>query len=1539
MFSVFLVTTKSEGQCWVSYSTSNYFCDLDSLQLHANPESGTGPFTFLWETGETTQTIMIPLAYGDYMVTMTDATGCTAIINCHVKPYPLVLYYPYNQNACEGDTVTLFLDWFRDSLPGATYLWSTGETTPTITLTDDLTWSVTVTDPSNGCEFIIEPNLFDFHEIPEIEIIGPELLCNGESVVLTVEGGPWDYVVWYPLGQWWGEYGETYTATQPGQYIAWGNSPSASWCWAKDTLDLLPGSIPPPILEGPPDLCTGQTGTISVVNSSDYVAFLWNTGETSSSIEALEPGTYFITVTDDEGCTLPHSLYIPENDGADLVTEPVSASCGQSDGSISLSATPVENYDYQWSNGSTSQDLTDVPPGTYSVTVTDVNGCTSITEDIVPDTPVDITITDNLTPNTVCENFNGAININALPVLPYTYQWSNGATTEDINNLAPGVYSVTVTTGVNCTATAEFTIEDNSNATDIAPSINPSSCGLENGSIILQLNGGSGPFTYIWSNGHTTEDLLDIGAGNYYVTVTGADGCSSSAFIELPNEDIPITLTSDILPNSSCDESNGSIDLLVSPSGTYSFNWSTGATTEDLYFLGAGTYDVTVTLGNSCTQTGSYTVANENIPFTIDGSPTPNTSCSTPNGSIDLAISPSGIYTYNWSTGAPSEDINNLGEGTYFVTVTSSDGCAISSSFTITGSSTSIDISGLAVSNTSCQVPNGSVDIDVTPAGTYSFLWSNGMTTEDINNSPAGTYSVTVTDGNGCTSTGSFTIGNESAEFTLSAIPQTNTSCTVSNGSIDLSIDPPGSYTYIWSNGSTTEDLNAMSGGNYSVTVTDANSCSSTASFTIDEATAVPEIQASIMDEVCGEANGSIHLSVTPSNSTYAWSSGETIEDLNNISAGTYIVTVTGSNGCTVIDTFTINNGSSNFTLSGTPIDNSSCSSPNGSLNLQVTPSGAYTFIWSNGATTEDLQNIDAGTYSVTVTDPFNCSSIATYNVSSNTIDPVMVETVTPATCGQINGEINITVTPPTGNTYIWSNGSNIEDLQNIGPGTYSVTVTNSNGCSAISVFTVPNNNTNFSIDGFASANTSCIASNGGIDLNILPLNTYTYAWSNGSTDSDLNNLPAGTYTVTVTDEFGCSSTSSYTIEDDSNAPTLTEIITPATCGQSNGSIEINITPNTGITFLWSDGSTLKDKSNILPGSYQLTVTDANGCSVTAQFEVPNQNSNFSIVSQVTNDTSCISPNGSINLTVSPAGAYTFLWSNGASTEDLVNLPSGVYEVTVTDHLQCESHEFFMIENTNTFPVLSEAMSMATCGNSNGRIDITVTPEAGNDFIWSTGDITEDLVNIMPGDYSVTVTDRNGCSSSSSFTLPGSDPLELTLDADLTASQSGLVTCNLQLNMPITALDSIFWFPYDLLSCYEPLCVEQIFALVEATEVMVMVRDTFGCMAQANLFLDLDDEFRVYIPNVFIPFNGGPNERFTVYANVEVEEVVELEIFDRWGNCVFINETFPPNEPAYGWDGVFKGNLMNPDVFAYRAVVRYSNGEEHSFKGDVTLVR
>ena len=1603
---------KASSQCEVDYTTYSYFCDLDSLILEAVPVSGAAPFTYIWETGETTQQIIIPLALGDYMLTMTDANGCTSIINCHIKPFPDVLYYPFNQNACEGDTVTLFLEWFRDSIPGATYLWSTGETTPTIQLTDDLVWSVTVTDPSNGCEFVIPPGLFEFHYTPYPEIVGSNILCNGQSTTLSVEGGPFGTIYWLPDGI----YEPTLVVTEPGEYIVWTSSPTAGYCWHQDTIIITDGDINPPTLTGPPDLCDGQTGMVEVTNDALFETFLWATGETTPTITVDEPGTYTVTATNDQGCTASAQIVVGVGDGPDLDIIATAATCGESNGTIYVTALPPQTYTYQWSNGTNGPEINNAPPGTYSVTVTDPNGCTATGTEIIPDNPIVITINETITPNSSCTDWNGAINLFVNPNgQPFIYQWSNGATTEDVENLFPGSYSVTVTLGVNCIQTSDYLVEDISGAAEISHTLIPTTCGESNGTIQLQLTGGIGPFTYSWSNGETTDLLENIPAGNYSVTVTGSDGCISIENIQLPNEDPVIMITGNSTPNTSCNSANGEIDITVLPSEFYDFNWSNGSTSEDLINIPAGNYTVTVTLGNTCSQEANFTVINESIPFTVSGNTTPNFSCISPNGSIDLNLTPAGNYTYLWSNGAMSEDLQNLLEGSYTVTVTDDNGCNISSIFQVLNMVTAPVITGQVTHNTSCDQANGAIDISTFPSGSNTYVWTNGMITEDIQNLSGGTYGVTVTDANGCTASSSFMIEDSSLVLNIHAVPIHNTSCSSPNGSIDIIVTPAGTYSYLWSNGATTEDIQALTGGNYTltitsidgcsisssfaivdsitpilisgsvinntscqagngsvnltinpagtytflwshgantedlqslnagayiVTVTDQNGCSGTSTFIISNNTADPVITSIVGNEECNSGNGMIDLTTSPAGNIFLWSTGAATEDLSNLAAGSYTVTVTSLNGCIAIDTFLVQNASQNFSLNANVADNSSCTTPLGAIDLTITPQGTYTIIWSNGISGEDLTNLDAGIYTVTVTDNSGCSSTASFSVLNTSVPPIIDTTIMPASCGSSNGSISLSITPSNGNQFQWSTGFTGQSLENIPAGIYTVTVTSSGGCTAVGSFEVLDQNSNISIAGTIIDNTSCTSPNGSIVLDINPPGSYSYQWSTGSTNKDIANLIEGTYSVTVADGSGCNTSYVFNISNNTILPLISEIITPAVCGQNNGSVDISVQQTNNNSFLWSNGNISEDLINTFPGVYTVTVTSPQGCTTIATFNIPNQNSNFSLSTGITDDQSCISSTGAIDLTVIPGGSYTFTWSTGATTEDLQGLNSGIYTVTVTDALQCSTFESFIIENATTTPILSATLLGETCGLSDGMLDLTIVPSGGNQILWSNGAGSEDLDGVAAGQYSVTVTDINGCTNRADFIVPGTPGPEVVIDADLSGiNQGGLVSCSLQLNLPLGAIESIQWSPDEMMSCHDILCMYQQFYISEQTQIFVMIVDTNGCTGQASLLVDIEAEYRVYIPNVFTPNNDGPNDMFTIFTNEEVEEVVILQIFDRWGNMVFENQEFPPNEPNYGWDGIYKGKMMNPDVFAYRAVVKYSNGELHPYKGDVTLIR
>jgi gliding motility-associated-like protein len=1689
---IFTVNGKTQPHCKVAIQALPDFCDpnSDMITLTVIPTTDPDPpYTYIWSTGATTQTITVPNVIGLITVTVINASGCPASAFYFI-PGPLepFAYFGHCFICCPGEIQVLEAWWTNYTPPpNISYLWSTGETTSSIQTTIPGYYTVTITDPANGCTIVVGGDT-EYLEASDVEIDGPLSICTGQSVTLTAVGGPFTSYGWLPNG----ETTQSIEVSEPGTYIVFVTEDGVD-CPGSDTLVIEPvsGNIPPPQFSGPVELCAGANETITITNEDDYIGFMWNIGETTSAIDITGPGTYTVTVTDAGGCTssgiftvdlgeanlnltssiMPETSCTNPNGMIDLTVSPLgiysyswsngaitedlnnlpadtyvvtvtddagctssasfivtsnqlvpgtntnitASTCDLSNGAIDLSVTPSGSYTFNWSNGNTTEDLSNILAGTYSVTVTSsTNGCIVIATVPVPNINQTFTITGNITPLTSCSSPNGAIDISLSPTGTYTYAWSNGETTEDIANLTAGNYTVIVSAGGSCTANETFSIANNTNPPVPTASSTAATCGQSNGAIDLNVTP-TGTYTYLWSNGSSTEDLSVIPGGSYTVTVTSTDGCSNTTNVIVEDNIIPLVISGTTIPNTSCASSNGAIDISVNPPASYSFLWSNGATTEDLINIPSGTYAISATLGLTCTSSESFIVSDNPTVILLSGNTTPNTSCSLPNGTIDLIINTPGVFIYVWSNGQTTEDLQQLTGGSYTVTVTGEDGCTNTATFDIINTSANFSFIGDIAPNTSCTIANGAIDLTVFPTGTYSFLWSNGASSEDLQNLSQGTYGVTVTDINSCSSVATFSVGdtlalpetsamltpatcngnngaidlsvipvignsllwsngstsedlsnlspgnysvtvtnangcissdtfmiiNQNSNFTLSAIPNANNSCLNPNGSIDLSVTPSATYSFFWSNGAVTEDLQNLADGNYAVTVTDILNCSSSDTFTILNNTTAPTLSATITPAVCGEPIGAIDLVVIPGvNNSFVWSNGAVSEDLANVSPSTYSVIVTDPNGCQALDTFDVLNINNNFTFSALPVPNTSCLNPNGSIDLSVTPLGTYTFLWSNGIVAEDLTSLSAGSYTVTVTDASNCSSTGTFVVADNSPVITIESIVNPSICGAGNGSIDLTITPSAGNIFIWSSGAITEDVQNLNAGNISVTVTDPGGCTAADTFTVPEIGISFSLSGIPTANTDCISPNGSIDLTTFPNGTYSYIWSNAITSEDQASLAPGIYTVTVSDVNGCSSTESFMVADQTIQPVIAETIVPSTCGNANGQIDISISPAGSYLFVWSNGNTTEDLSDVPSGMYAVTATDMNGCSASASLVVTNTNTNFMLTAIPSANTSCTQSNGAINLTVVPSGTYSFLWSNGSTSEDLVNIPAGVYTVTVSDATNCSSSAMYTVEDQAVNLDVGETITPALCGEANGSIDLAVMPTSGNRFNWSDGSTTEDLNDILPGQYNVTVTSQTGCLWTSGFTVPGSEKLEIELEIDVIQSGDAFVTLRVQVNVPLTAIDTILWLPEALFDCIEDFCIEQTITRPSAqTEISVIAIDTNGCVALATLQLEEESNPIVTIPNVFSPNADGINDMFTVYGNKDVELIEELQIFDRWGNQVFVNTTFPPNEENYGWDGSFKNAAMNPAVFAYVARVRFKDGRERAFKGDVTVVR
>ncbi len=600
--------------------------------------------------------------------------------------------------------------------------------------------------------------------------------------------------------------------------------------------------------------------------------------------------------------------------GTTVVTN---VSCnGASNGAINLTPTGgTAPYTFNWGGGITTEDRTGLSAGTYTVTITDANGCTG-TVNVTVTQPATVVSGTTVVTNVACNgSSNGSINLTPTGgTAPYTFNWGGGITTEDRTGLAAGTYTVTITDANGCTGTVNATVTQPTALSATISQTNISCNGGSNGSASITVSGGTAPYTYSWSpTGGTAATATGLSAGIYTVTVTDANSCTTTRTVTITQ---PTALSATISQtNVSCNGgSNGSASITVS-GGTapYTYSWSpTGGTGATATGLSAGTYTVTVTDANSCTTTRTVTITH---PATAVSGTTvvTNVACNgASNGSINLT--PTGgtaPYTFNWDGGITTEDRTGLSAGTYTVTITDANGCTGTVNATLTQPATAVQ-EQTVVTNVACNgSSNGSINL--TPTGgtaPYTFNWGGGITTEDRTGLSAGTYTVTITDANGCTGTVNATVTQPATSVSGTTVV-TNVSCNgSSNGAINLTATGgTAPYTFNWGGGITTEDRTGLSAGTYTVTITDANGCTGTVNATVTQPTALSATISQTNVSCNGGSNGSASITVSGGTApyTYSWSpTGGTGATATGLSAGTYTVTVTDANSCSTTRTVTI---------------------------------------------------------------------------------------------------------------------------------------------------------------------------------------------------------------------------------------------------------------------------------------------------------------------------------------------------------------------------------------------------------------------------------------------------------------------------------------------------------------------------------------------------------------------------------------------------------------------------------------------------------
>ncbi len=1136
------------------------------------------------------------------------------------------------------------------------------------------------------------------------------------------------------------------------------------------------------------------------------------TGQTNDTLSNICQGNYYVEVTDGNGCTItqgPINMTQPSNPWSATITGTNIDCNGANNGTATVTVLAGNNppYTYLWDDplNQTTPTATGLAPGTYNVTVFDAGVC---------DTTLTITITEapafNLSgnqTNILCNgDCTGTASVNPSGgVAPYSVTWSNGDTGNSVSNLCVGTITVTIVDNNGCSLDTTFNItEPTSPLTANTVFSNPSSCGLCNGSATINVVGGTPNYTYVWTGnpiGQGTNSVSSLCSGVISVDVTDANGCSITEVFNITDINGE-TLTSNQTNVTCFGACDGTAEVVYTCSDpTCSQEWfdattglSTGITSTNISNLCAGDYIVQVTNNSMCVSTLNVTIT-EPTQIQANETITPITCNAASDGTITVAPtggSGSG-YTFNWTPVPPNGNGTNtatpIGPGLWSVEITDGTGCKDTFDFNltepipiiITATFNDIDCNG---------ANNGSISITVTGgSGTYTYQWyMNGVampgeTNPNIINLAPGNYNVEVNDG-ACT----VTMNNDitvSQPFSIAApITSTNITC---NGSADgtATVMPSGGtlpYIINWYDASTntligqtgTSATNLQAGDYYAV-ITDNNGCMFTSNtVTISENPALTFTLSSTDANCFGVCDGTASMIVNGGLPpyTYIWLDvlgnplpGASGANVSNLCAGNYGVEVIDANGCTTTEQDFVINGFQPITANLFS-NNATCGFADGTAT--VNPNGGnpgYTYQWLDntqtpipGETGQNLLNVAAGDYYVDVTDANGCTERFNITVANAPSTTLVWDNITNPTCfGGNDGAIECTVTGvamPL--TFVWNPGGFItEDISGLTAGTYTLQVTDANGCVNLydttlvdpaEITIIPTIN-----------NSDCNLCNGDISVFLNGgTGVLTSTWNNGATGTFIDQLCPSIYEVTVTDGAGCTQTEQITVGNTAGF-TANAIVTAVTCANNcDGSIVINTNGgNAPFTYNWLNynNSTNSSETNLCTDTYFIEVTDDIGCMYPLQVDLLNPNPPIT-ATEIINPPTCGNTDGTISVTSTGGNQpHTYLWNTGATTPAISNLGAGVYTLTVTDASNCSEDFVYTIGNSTAPQVQLSTTDLLCNAICNGQITSTVTggtPTYTYQWLDAVGNVmggetNPDLQNTCAGNYTLQVTDNVGC--------------------------------------------------------------------------------------------------------------------------------------------------------------------------------------------------
>jgi len=1252
-----------------------------------------------------------------------------------------------------------------------------------------------ITVDAFGCEsqtvFVItEPQILN----ATIIVNDTKCAVNNGVITVNVTGGTAPYI--YSKNNGTTFQGANYFSTlAPGNYDILVED--INGCTFSSTVTVDPSTLPAINSVNIVDVTcfNGTDGSITINASGGIAPYTYSVGagfQASNLFSNLESENYTIVVSDVFGCTTSTSVNVGQPPPVNINSLVIAADCGLNNGAITINVVSggVGSLLYSINGGQafqSSNQFNGLLPGLYTIVIQDANGCLAYDTATVNNLNAPVINNIVLTNSTCYGSNNGSITINAsggVGVIQYSI--NNGTTffaTNFFNNLPDANYKVVVKDANGCISSTNVNITEPA-PISLSADLVHTQCGLSNGTININLTNGIAPFQYSIDNGATffpTDLFQNLGAGNYTVVITDATGCTRTRVFNITSSSEPSVSSSTIVDATCFGAVTGSISVNTT-GGTPPIKFSidggiTFVNSGTFNGLVAGNYNIIVQDVGGCSSTTPF-VINQPSQLVLNVNST-DAICGLPNGTLSLSGSGGTVpYTYSNDGGLSfgvTNNFNSLPAGNYKVVVMDDNGCVEASTVTI------LDAVGPRITafTTSPQICTGTTNASinltaVSGTGVLQFSIDSGITQQTsnvFNNLSGGTYYAYVEDVNGCKDSVVVPV-SIFASPQINLINATNLSCYQSaNGTIQIAASGGnGALLYSINNGgifSTDTYYDSLAAGSYIVITEDTNQCEARDTILLIQPNQL-NVTSTTIPERCFRGDGEIFLYGSGGTPGYLFSQNNNplINDsvFSSLDSGTYNIHIVDLNGCedsvSVLVSFL-----SAPTINSVLLSDETCRlSDNGIITIASSGNGNLQYTIDGGFNNQTLNVFDslaAGNYILSVIDTNNCKTDsvvvinepAGFNFSFISTD---------ANCNFSNGSFTVNVTGGTGVLTYSINGINFTSnptFNNLASGNYTVTVKDANGCTEDFVASVNNlngpviqniNNTTLFCNADSTAQIS-ISANGGTGA-------LTYSIDNGinfSANSTFQNLPSGNYAVIVKDAAGCEATNAISITEP-DALVINSLTTDAACGQSNGSIALNVTGGTGIIQYSVDSGLTYQVSpnfnNLFAGTYFVTVKDANNCKESKIISVNNLLAP-SINSVSLTQNKCYDDElGIINLNASGGtGALSFTINGGLLTSVSLwdSLPAGNYQIVVTDQNGCIDDSLITI--TQPLQITAQTQTVtANCNQSNGSITINAQGGTGilNYSLDSIAFVTSNTFNnLAAGNYTVYVRDSNSCAA------------------------------------------------------------------------------------------------------------------------------------------------------------------------------------------------